>query len=211
MLRGSGSIQYPSHGRPMWISGNIPAQTTAKIVMASAKRLMELRQPCLNNSRIAEISVPAWPMPIHQTKLMMAKPQATGWVMAQMPVPLRNSHVTATSNMVAPAPATPNRASQPSGVCGVSTMRDIFSVTDRKVCPGAMTLYSPVAGSIFGFFRSLVAMLALTLHRQVFNRGFFQFLVRIQDRGHIPGPRTRIQIGKYLVTAFIAVQFGHLA
>src|SRR5450631_767506 len=150
-------------------------------------------------------------MPIHQTKLIMAKPQATGWVMAQMPVPLRNSHVTATNSTVAPAPATPKKANHPSGVCGVSTMRDIFSVTDRKVCPGAMTLYSPVAGSIFGFFRSLVAMFALTLHRQMFHRRFFQFLVRIQDRRHIPGSRTSIQIGKYLVAALIAVQFGYLA
>ena len=62
--------------------------------MASAKRLMELRQPCLKSSRIAEMSVPAWPMPIHQTKLMMANPQATGCVMAQMPTPLRKSQVT---------------------------------------------------------------------------------------------------------------------
>ena len=28
--------------------------------------------------RIAEISVPAWPIPIHQTKLMIAKPHPTG-------------------------------------------------------------------------------------------------------------------------------------
>jgi hypothetical protein len=122
----------------------MPAQTTAKIVMASAKRLMELRQPCLNSSRIAEISVPAWPMPIHQTKLMIAKPQATGCVIAQMPTPLRNSQVTATSSMVAPRRPRLKSANQPSGVCGVSTMRAIFSVTDLKVCPGAMTRYSPV-------------------------------------------------------------------
>ena len=56
----------------------MPAQTTAKIVIASAKRLIELRQPCLKSSRMAEISVPAWPIPIHQTKLIIAKPQATG-------------------------------------------------------------------------------------------------------------------------------------
>src|SRR6266702_2352637 len=30
---GYGNSQYPSHGRPMWISGNMPAQTTAKIVI----------------------------------------------------------------------------------------------------------------------------------------------------------------------------------
>ena len=138
----------------------MPAQITAKIVMASAKRLMELRQPCLNSSRIAEISVPAWPMPIHQTKLMMANPQATGCVMAQMPTPFRNSQVTATSSIVAPPPATVKSANQPIGVCGVSTMRAIFSVIDRKVWPGAITRYSPVAGSIIGSagFTSLVAI-----------------------------------------------------
>ncbi len=81
----------------------MPAHTTAKMVMASAKRLMELRHCCLNSSRMAEISVPAWPIPIHQTKLMMAKPQATGCEMAQMPTPFRNSQVTATNSMVAPA------------------------------------------------------------------------------------------------------------
>ena len=136
----------------------MPAQTTAKIVMASAKRLIELRHPCLNSSRMAEISVPACPMPIHHTKLMIAKPHATGCVTAQMPVPFRNSQVTATSSMVAPAPATPNRASHPSGVVGVSTIPAIFSVIDRNVCPGAITRYSPVAGSIAGSFgfRSVV-------------------------------------------------------
>ena len=128
----------------------MPAQTTAKIVIASAKRLIELRQLCLNKSRIAEISVPAWPMPIHQTKLMIAKPQATGCVMPQMPTPSRKSQVSATISIVASAPPTPKMANHPSGVSGVSTMRAIFSVTDRKVCPGAMTRYSPVAGSIFG-------------------------------------------------------------
>ena len=62
----------------MCSSGNMPAQATANSVMASAKRLMELRQVCFSSSRMAEISVPAWPIPIHQTKLMMAKPQPTG-------------------------------------------------------------------------------------------------------------------------------------
>src|ERR1700689_5310103 len=95
---GYGNSQYPSHGRPTWISGNMPAQTTAKMVIASAKRLIELRQLCLKSRRIAEISVPAWPMPIHHTKLIMANPHATGCVTAQSPVPLRNSHVTAVSS-----------------------------------------------------------------------------------------------------------------
>src|SRR5579864_5578370 len=44
---GYGNSQYASHGRPTWISGKVPAQTTAKIVIASAKRLMLFRQVCL--------------------------------------------------------------------------------------------------------------------------------------------------------------------
>ncbi len=71
-------------------TGNMPAQATANSVMASAKRLIELRQLCFSSRRMAEISVPAWPMPIHQTKLMMAKPQATGISMPQIPTPTRN-------------------------------------------------------------------------------------------------------------------------
>ncbi len=66
----------------------MPAQATAKSVIASAKRLIEVRQCWRSRSRIAEISVPAWPMPIHQTKLMMSKPQPTGTLMPQMPTPV---------------------------------------------------------------------------------------------------------------------------
>src|SRR6202453_5195684 len=56
MVLGQGNSQYPSHGRPTWMSRNMPAQTTAKMVIASAKRLMDLRHCCLKSSRIAEIS-----------------------------------------------------------------------------------------------------------------------------------------------------------
>ena len=56
----------------------MPAQATAKSVMASAKRLIDVRHSWRRSRRMAEISVPAWPMPIHQTKLMMSKPQPTG-------------------------------------------------------------------------------------------------------------------------------------
>ena len=56
--------------------------------MASAKRLIELRHDCRSRRRMAEIRVPAWPIPIHQTKLTMAKPQPMGIVTPQMPTPL---------------------------------------------------------------------------------------------------------------------------
>src|SRR6266536_4338181 len=78
MALGYGNSQNASHGRPRWKTGNMPAQATAKRVIASAKRLIELRQDCRNNSKIAEIRVPAWPIPIHQTKLTIANPQPAG-------------------------------------------------------------------------------------------------------------------------------------
>src|SRR3954471_19137603 len=62
---GYGSIQYASHGRPVWKSGKMPAHATANSVIASAKRLMDVRHDWRSRRRMAEISVPAWPMPIH--------------------------------------------------------------------------------------------------------------------------------------------------
>src|SRR5437764_8788458 len=43
IVLGYGKSQYISHGRPRWSRGNAPAQATANSVMASAKRLIELR------------------------------------------------------------------------------------------------------------------------------------------------------------------------
>src|SRR5579863_7969670 len=191
----------------------MPAQTTAKMVMASAKRLMELRQVCLKSRRMAEMRVPAWPIPIHQTKLMMANPQATGWVMAQMPTPLRKSQVTATSSTVAPAPAMPKKASQPSGVCGVSTMLDIFSVTDLKVSPRPTTRNSPVFGSMPGSPRliSLVAIVTSTLFRCVFSRILFEFRIKIQNFREVAGAGTRVLVCNNLIHALVFVELRNLA
>ncbi len=47
--------------------GKMPAIVTAKIVIASAKRLIEARHCWRMISSIEEISVPALPIPIHQT------------------------------------------------------------------------------------------------------------------------------------------------
>jgi hypothetical protein len=65
----------------------MPAHDTAKRVIASAKRLIEVRHVCFSSSRIAEINVPAWPMPIHQTKFVMSKAHPTGMLLPQMPIP----------------------------------------------------------------------------------------------------------------------------
>ena len=47
------------------------AVKTAKTVIASAPRLIAFRHFARKRKRIAEIRVPAWPMPIQNTKVMM--------------------------------------------------------------------------------------------------------------------------------------------
>src|SRR4029079_8853551 len=89
-----GKMKNASHGRPMWISGNRPAHITAKIVIASADRLIDVRHFCRNSRRIAEISVPAWPMPIQKTKLVMSNAQPTALLRPQIPIPFANRYVT---------------------------------------------------------------------------------------------------------------------
>ena len=75
-------MKNASHGRPMWISGNRPAHITAKIVIASAERLIDVRHCWRNSRRMAEISVPAWPIPIQNTKFVMSNAQPTRVVQA---------------------------------------------------------------------------------------------------------------------------------
>ena len=68
----------------------MPAQITAKMVMASAKRLMLVRHFWRQRKRMAEISVPAWPMPTQNTKLVMSKAQPTGRLKFHTPTPVKN-------------------------------------------------------------------------------------------------------------------------
>ena len=68
----------------------MPAQATANSVIASAKRLIDVRHCWRSRSRMAEMSVPAWPMPIHHTKFVMSKAQPTGMLLPQIPMPLTN-------------------------------------------------------------------------------------------------------------------------
>ena len=55
--------------------GNSPPIISANAVITSAQRVTGRRQPALTRRRIAEISVPAWLMPIQNTKSVMKKPQ----------------------------------------------------------------------------------------------------------------------------------------
>ena len=70
-LLGYGISQKNSHGRPRWMIGNSAPIISANAVMTSAQRVTGRRQPALTRRRIAEISVPAWLMPIQNTKLVM--------------------------------------------------------------------------------------------------------------------------------------------
>ncbi len=69
----------------------MPAQTTAKMVMASAARLMEVRHFWRSRHRMAEMRVPAWPMPIQKTKLTMGQPQLIGLRWPHTPMPVETS------------------------------------------------------------------------------------------------------------------------
>ncbi len=74
-LLGYGISQKNSHGLPRWMIGNRPPIISANAVMTSAQRVTGRRHPAFTSRRIAEISVPAWLMPIQKTKSVMKKPQ----------------------------------------------------------------------------------------------------------------------------------------
>ena len=61
---------------------------TAKIVIASADRLIDVRHCWRSSSRIAEMSVPAWPMPTQNTKFVMSNAQPTVRFSPQVPMPV---------------------------------------------------------------------------------------------------------------------------
>ena len=115
----------------------MPAQATANSVIASANRLIDVRHCWRSSSRMAEISVPAWPMPIHQTKFVMSKAQPTGELLPQMPTPVVNRLPTAIRNSDASDALMPSAISQPVVTFCVRTIELILSVTVAKVWPGA--------------------------------------------------------------------------
>ena len=72
----------------MWQSGTMPPIRIEKTVIASAQRVTGRRHVALQSRRIAEISVPAWLMPIQKTKLVISKAQNTGELIPHTPIPL---------------------------------------------------------------------------------------------------------------------------
>jgi hypothetical protein len=76
-----------SKGLPKCIRGKRAAQITANMVIASAERLILFLHFCLKRRSIAEIKVPAWPIPIHQTKVVISKAQPTVLFSPHVPIP----------------------------------------------------------------------------------------------------------------------------
>ena len=132
---GMGAIQYRTHTRPTWIAGNRPAHMTAKIVMASAKRLMLVRHFCRNRNRIAEISVPACPIPIQKTKLTIAKPQPTGLFTPHTPTPLSTRYPIIATRTTSSVEEMLKAMYQARGGRGASQTAATASVTEPKSCP----------------------------------------------------------------------------
>src|SRR6185312_6688543 len=91
IVLGYGISQYANQGRPRCNIGNKPAWKSAKRVIASANRLMLERHFCSRSSKNAEMNVPAWPIPIHQTKFVMGKAHATGMSFPKVPMPVRKT------------------------------------------------------------------------------------------------------------------------
>src|ERR1041385_457043 len=133
----------------------MPACATAKSVIASAKRLMEVRQRCRSSKRMAEISVPAWPIPIHQTKLRMATPQATGTLTPHKPMPTNTRFVMVSSISWNSAKEMAKPKNQASDVLRFKQIELILSVTDANVRPGSiMGVVECIGPSVYGFSAS---------------------------------------------------------
>src|SRR5215211_4450813 len=138
----------------------MPAWATANSVIASAKRLMDVRQRWRSSKRIAEISVPAWPIPIHQTKLRMSMPQATGTLTPHKPMPTKSRFVIASSISWKSANEIAKPKNHASDVLRFKTIELILSVTDANVRPGSMTgVVECIGPSVYGLCASSCILL----------------------------------------------------
>src|ERR1035437_3012442 len=119
--------------------GDYPPRLVNCRNIASAKRLIELRQVWRSRHRMAEISVPAWPMLIHHTKLTMANPQPMGMLMPHIHVPLMNRYPRAIISTFIIENTMRKTRMHRNEMGRLSTMLLIFSVMVEKVWPGAIT------------------------------------------------------------------------
>src|SRR5208337_936932 len=128
---GSGTTNQAIQTRPIWIITYSPAQATAKRVMASAARLRLDRHFWRNRKRIAEIKVPACPIPTQNTNVPMGRPQPTVWFMPQMPSPVEMTYAVQSAPIKPTVPQTRNASHHQSGA-GRSTSPQTRSLIEPK-------------------------------------------------------------------------------
>src|SRR5689334_12249091 len=94
---------------------------------------MLLRHFCRNSNRMAEISVPAWPIPTHQTKLVMSKAQPMVEFSPQTPTPVEIKYVVVNTPSSRNELLTRNAHFHHQGMpCSIG--RQTISVTLASVC-----------------------------------------------------------------------------
>ena len=88
---GTGTASRRATAGPVWNSGNMPAHATANSVIASAKRLIDVRHVLLQQQqdRRDQRAGVADADPPHEVDVM-ANAQPTGMLLPQMPMPLAN-------------------------------------------------------------------------------------------------------------------------
>ena len=150
------------------------------------KRLIDVRHSCFKSSKIAEINVPAWPIPIHQTKLTIANPHITGWSIPQMPTPSIRRYVTATVRSMTSAKLIVKPVIQRQFRGRTRTSELILSVTEAKVCPGSITGATAPASTTEALRSGPSAGMArLRLDLRVSD---------FRKRRHVGRPRPRVQL-----------------
>ena len=118
---------------------------TAKMVIASAARLIDVRHVWRKRKRIAEMSVPACPIPTQKTKFVMSQAQPTGTLRPQIPIPSQKSHETATPRSPRSAREGKKKSHQPIGVFR-STGSATASVIEWKSGERRMSVGRPATG-----------------------------------------------------------------
>src|SRR5689334_2869835 len=134
-------------------------------------------------------------MPIHQTKLRMSMPHATGTFTPHSPIPTNTRFVIASSISWKSAKEIAKPKNQASDVFRFKTIELILSVTDANVSPGSMTgLVECIGPSMYGFCGSLSATV------------FSNFRVWVLYVRQISRARMRVQIIEERVIAFAPFQ-----
>src|SRR6266487_2834552 len=125
-------MNHTIHTRPMCTPGKIAAHMTAKSVIASAERLIEVRHFWCSKYKIAEMSVPACPIPIQKTKFVMSQAHPTGMLFPHVPTPVEIWYPRQKRPKVA-ALAVMVKATHHQRGAGFSTTPEIRSVNQLKL------------------------------------------------------------------------------